>query len=122
MRRGLLILAGKVVFAERAAEAVEGFERLALGVQRFALAAPKASRSPDRLDAVDLVGFGDRRKAEDLPRLLCENVADEVVLVQPLHDDHDSAVALVVEAAVEGVVKPLVGRFPLRHGERLVRF
>src|SRR5262249_61973819 len=122
-RRGrLLILAGEVVFTERAADAVESFDRLALGVQRFALTPPEASRSPDRLDPMHLVGFRDRRKAQDLPRLLRENVADEVVLVQPLHDDDDRTLPLVIEAAVEGVVKPLVGRFPLRHGERLVRF
>ena len=72
-------MAGEVVFAERAADAVEGFERLTLGVQRFALTTPEAPGSPDRLDFVDLVGFSDRRKAQDLPRLLRENVADEVV-------------------------------------------
>ena len=30
-------------------------------------------------------------------------IANEIVLVQLLHDDHDGAVALVVEPAVEGV-------------------
>jgi hypothetical protein len=33
---------------------------------------------------VHLVGFGDRREAHDLPRLLRKNMADEIVLVQPL--------------------------------------
>src|SRR5438270_8517336 len=47
--------------------------------------------------------------------------ADEIVLVQPLHDDHDGAVPLVIEPAVEGVVVPLVGGLPLRLGERLLR-
>jgi hypothetical protein len=69
-----------------------------------------------------LVGFGDRRKAQDLPQLLREHVADEVVLVQPLHDDDDGAVALVIEPAVKGVVVPLVGGFALRVGERLLGF
>ena len=68
-----------------------------------------------------LVGFGDRRKAHDLPRLLREHVADEVVLVQPLHDDDDGAMPLVVEPAVEGVDEPLVGGLPPRLGERLLR-
>ena len=89
-------------------------------MQRLALTSPVASRSPDRLDFVHLVGFGDRRKAEDLPRFLRENVADEVVLVQSLHDDDDAAAALVVEPAVEGVVVPLIGGFALRLGERLL--
>ena len=34
-----------------------------------------------------LVLFGDCRKAQELPRLLREDVADEVVLEQLLHDD-----------------------------------
>src|ERR1700746_1046721 len=93
---------------------VEGFEWLALRVQRLALTAPEAARSPDRLDAVHLVGFGDRREAQNLPRLLREHVADEVVLVQPLHDQDDRAVALVVEPAVKGVDEPLVAGLPQR--------
>src|SRR5439155_24511512 len=40
---GLLILAGEIVFADRAADAVEGFERLAAGVQRFLLSPQEGS-------------------------------------------------------------------------------
>jgi len=65
------------------------------------------------------VGFGDRREAEHFPRLQAENVADEVVLVQPLHDDRDVVRALVVEPAVKGVDEPLVAALPLRLGLRL---
>jgi hypothetical protein len=39
-------------------------------------------RSPDRLDLVHFLSFGDGRKAHHLPRLLPEHVADEVVLMQ----------------------------------------
>jgi hypothetical protein len=52
-------------------------------VQGLALTAREASRFPDRLDVVLLVGFGDRRKAHDLPLLLPEDMADEIVFVQP---------------------------------------
>jgi hypothetical protein len=45
-----------------------------------------------------LVSLGDRRKAQDLPTFLRKDVTDEVVFVQPLHDDHDGAMALVDEA------------------------
>ena len=107
----MLILAGEIVFADRAADAVEDFERLAVGMQGLALTAREGLRSPDRLDLVHLVGFGDRREAHDLPGLLPEHVADEIVFVQPLHDDDDGAMPLVVEPAVEGVVEPLVGGF-----------
>ena len=44
----------------------------------------------------------------DLPRLLAEHVADQIVLVEPLHDDDDGATALVIEPAVEGMDEPLV--------------
>src|SRR6201997_1607423 len=48
--RGLLILAGEIVFADRLADAIEGFEWLAIGVQGFALMTAEALRSPDRFD------------------------------------------------------------------------
>jgi hypothetical protein len=49
---------------------------------------------------VHLVFFGDCRKAHNLPPLLREHLADEIVFVQPLHDQHDGPAALVVEPAV----------------------
>ena len=100
---------------------LEGGERLTRGVQRLALTPGEALRPPDRRDLVHLLGFGDRRKAHHLPRLLPEHVADEVVLVQPLHDDDDGPRALVVEPAVEGVGVPLVGGLPSCLGELLLR-
>ena len=82
----MLILSGEIVFAERLADMCEGLQLLTLGMQRFPLAAPEAARSPDRLDTMLLIGFGDRREAQDLPGLLCEDMADEIVLMQALHD------------------------------------
>jgi hypothetical protein len=64
--------------------------------------------------------LGDRRKAEDLPILLRQHVADQIVLVQPVHDQDDGARLLVVEARVEGMVEPLVGGPPLGLRERLL--
>ena len=119
--RRLLILTGEIVFADCAPDASEGFERLAVGVQRLALTAGEAPRSPDRLDLVRFVSFGDRRKAQNLPVLLRQDVTDEVIFVQPLHDDDDGAALFIVLPAVEGVVVPLVGHLPLRVGERLLR-
>jgi hypothetical protein len=60
-------------------------------------------------------------ESEDIPVLLTEHVADEVVLVQPLHDDDNGAATLVVEPAVKRVIVPLVGGSSLRVGERLLR-
>ena len=62
---------------------------------------------------MQLVVLGDRRKAHDLPRLLRQHMAGEIVLVQPVHDQHDRTRELVVESAVEGVVVPFVGRLAL---------
>jgi hypothetical protein len=71
------------------------------------------SRTGQGVDAVDLVFFGDRRKAHDLPILLRLHMTDQIVLVQPVHDHDDRPVMLVVEARVESVVEPLVRRPPL---------
>jgi hypothetical protein len=57
----LLVLAGKVVFADRPADAIELIPRLALGMQGLTLPAPEASRPQDRLDLVCFIFFGDRR-------------------------------------------------------------
>ena len=117
----MLILAGEIVFTDRPPDAVEHLERLAVGMQGLALTTCEAPRSQDRLDLVHLVHFGDRRKAQDFPLLLRENMADQVVLMQPLHDDDDGAVPLVVESAVESMDEPLVAGVPLCVRERLVR-
>src|SRR5262249_11919280 len=94
--RGLLALAGDIVFADRPPDAVEHLQRLAIRMQRLALPTTEATRSPDRLDPVLLVCLGDGREAQHFPRLQTEDVADEVVLVQPLHNQEDGARALVV--------------------------
>ena len=78
----MLILAGEVVFADRASNAVESFKRLAVGMQSLTVTAPEALLSPDGLDSMNLVGLGDRRKAQDLPTLLRKDVTDQVVFVQ----------------------------------------
>jgi hypothetical protein len=44
-------------------------------------------------------------------------MADEVVLVQALHDNDDRAAPLVVEPAVQRVKKPVVGGFALCVGK-----
>src|SRR2546423_4683866 len=46
-------------------------------------------------------------------------MADQIVLLQPLHGDDDGASLLVVLPAIEGVIVPFVGGSSLRFGERL---
>lgn len=55
-----------------------------------------------------------------VPALLSHDMADEIVLVQALHDDDDHALRLVVEARVQGAVKPLIGRLALNVGNGFV--
>ena len=93
---------------------------LALRVQRLAAAAREMLRPQHRVDEQRLVRLGDRREAHDLPRLLRQHMAGEVVLVQSVHDEDDRAGELVVEAAVEGVVEPVVRRLALGLRQRLL--
>jgi hypothetical protein len=53
----------------------------------------------DGLEFVRLFDFSDRWKTHNVPSFLAKNVPDQVVFVQPLHDDHDAAILLAVEAA-----------------------
>ena len=53
------------------------------------------------------------RKLEDLPATLLHKVADQVILMQALHDNNDAAGHLVIEAGVKGVLVPLVHRIAL---------
>ena len=69
----MLILGCEMIFPEGPAQMVEGFQRFAFGVQRLAPPAREAAWPPDRVDPVFLVGFGDRRKADNLAGLLREN-------------------------------------------------
>jgi hypothetical protein len=94
--------------------------RLALEMQGLALPPGEDPRAGQSVDLVPLVGLGDCREAHDLPILLPQHVADQIVLVQPVHDQNDRTLLLVVEPAVEGMVKPLVGRPPLDLREGLL--
>jgi hypothetical protein len=59
----------------------------------------------------------DRWQIEMLPTALTQNVAGEIVLVQPLHHRDDCAGALVVEARDERAAEPI--DHPLARGFRL---
>src|SRR5271163_401369 len=58
--RGLLVLAGEIVFADRAADLLEHLGWLALGMQCLAAPSGKIPRPPQRLDLPGLVFLGDR--------------------------------------------------------------
>jgi len=89
-------------------------------VQRLTRFAHKDLPPKHRLDPMQFVLFGNRRQAHDIPILLRHRVTGEIILVQPVHDQHDRPRELVVEPAVKRVVVPLVGRLALRLRQRLL--
>ena len=80
-----------------------------VGVQCLAGPPGKRVRPQLRIEGVGLVVLDDRRKAHDLPILLRQHVAREIVFVQPVHDQDDRSRPDVVQSTVEGVVEPVVG-------------
>ena len=56
--------------------------------------------------------LGDGRKVQVPPATLLEEMADEIVGMEALHDDDDRAVVLVIEARQQCVGIPLLQRFP----------
>jgi hypothetical protein len=56
--------------------AVEGLQWLGVGMQHFAVPTREATGAQDRVGLVDLIGFDDRREADDFLFLLREDVAD----------------------------------------------
>jgi len=109
----LLVLAGEIVFANRAADLVEARDRLPLRMQCLAALPGEGFRSQRGFEHPRLVVLGDRREAHDIPILLRHHMAREIVLVQPVHDQDDRPHPSVVQPAVKGVVEPVVGRLPL---------
>ena len=89
-------------------------------MQRLTRFAHKDLPPKHRLDPMQFVLFGNRRQAHDIPILLRHHVTGEIILVQPVHDQHDRPRELVVEPAVKRVVVPLVGRLALRLRQRLL--
>jgi hypothetical protein len=77
-------------------------------MQRAALRSPIHELTDEDLVRLCLVRYRDRWKIEHLPLAAqAGDVADEAILVQPLHDDHGAACGGIVAATQEGVlIKP----------------
>src|SRR5262249_8250430 len=101
-----------MVLPHALANVPKGCQGLPVRVQRFTGTAPEQAPAQGALDDKGLVLLGNRRERQDLPVTLLENMANQIVLVQPLHDDDDAALGLVVEAANQTVVVPLIGGIP----------
>jgi hypothetical protein len=89
---------------------LEDGTRLALRMQRLAAPAGEIRGSEGRVDQLPLVILGDCREAHDR-----QPMADEIVFVQPVHDEGDGARQLVVQPAV-----PLVSHLPRGLRQRLL--
>ena len=75
------------------------------GVAGAARKRPLAERCRDDIALVD---FRDRGQRDDFPAFLFEDMADQVVFMQPLHDDDDRSLVLFIEARVKRIVEPIV--------------
>jgi hypothetical protein len=82
------------------------------GFARLTDETPDSVRRPER-HAFRLLG--DCREGQHCPVVLRQYVADQVVLMQTLHDDDDAAGAFVVEAG-----EKRAGASPCRRRRRLV--
>src|SRR5579862_9523429 len=96
-------------------------QRLAGGMERFSNSALNRFDVEWTFDLVSFVPFRNGRQPEKSPFFLFKNMSDQVVFMQPLHNNDDAASALVIETAVQGVIKPLINRFALSLGKCLIR-
>jgi hypothetical protein len=92
-------------------------------VQRLSNSALKSPATERRLNGINLVLFGDGRKAQYFPLvILAQNVADQVVLMKSLHYEDDAAGLFVIESAIKCVVVPGVNCIALGLRERFIGF
>jgi len=106
--RALLILAGKVILSGVFANNVERKFRFPFRLEDLTGLALKCPLPPRTLDNMRFVFLRYRRKRQDVPISLLHYVADQVVLVQPLHDNNDYTGFFIVEATKKSVAVPVV--------------
>jgi hypothetical protein len=90
-------------------------------VEGLALRTPELGIAQNAVDDIVLVFLGDRREPDDLPVFLVQDVSDQIVLMQALHDHDDGARGLVVEAAQQRIVVPFVDRVAPGFRQGIVR-
>src|ERR1700724_294760 len=96
---------------------------LVLGVEELTILSGIGATAPE---VIGLRSLRDRWKIQDLETALLLQVADEIVLMHPLHDHDDTRRCLVIAARKQGGTVPFNDSRPhgLRHGiaklERIV--
>jgi hypothetical protein len=68
--------------------------KLTLRLQRFACFALPPAPAERAVDNINLILFGNGRKREDFPIVLCHYMSDQVVLMEQLHNNNDDDAAL----------------------------
>jgi hypothetical protein len=86
-RRLLSVLAGEVVFSDGAARMFEDRQGLALGVERFSNLPTNRACTERRLYQVNFIFLSDGRQPYMFAGLLLQDVSDQIVLVQALHNN-----------------------------------
>src|SRR6516164_2900376 len=109
--RLLLILRRKEQFGHLLFQALKVSQRFTSWIDHGAGFSPiNASRA----DRNTLVLLCNGRDLEVRPSALFEQAASQIVFMQPLHDDHDRAGGLRIEAREKGRIEPLAGTVAMR--------
>src|SRR5262249_13711107 len=109
--RLLLILRRKEQFGHLPFQALKVFQRFTSWIDHGAGFSPiNASRA----DRNRLVLLCNGRDLEVMPSALFEQAASQIVFMQALHDDHDRAVGLRIEAREKGGIEPLASAGAMR--------
>src|ERR1700674_5334124 len=81
----------------------------------------ESARTKQCIDPNLLVLLGNCREGHDVPALLLEYMAHEIILVKSLHNQNNDIALLVVEPTDQGVVVPLIREATLSLGQGLFR-
>src|ERR1700690_921683 len=71
---------------------------------------------------MNLLFLGNRWERDDIPLFLIHYMADQIVLVESLHNDDDDAVLFTIQSAHERVVIPFVNARSPSFGKSIIWF
>ena len=92
-----MILTGKVIGTHGRRDPIERGTIFAFWVQHVAFVPTISNlRSNGRLDSVNLIHVRNGWEAQHTPVSFLQQMADQIILVQALHNDDDSTVTLII--------------------------
>jgi hypothetical protein len=92
----LLVLSGEIVFAHYFSYTSESFERLSFRMEGFTWLANKFPASVGSIHNMTFGFLGDRRKFQELPTTMLQNVTDQIIFMEPLHNHNDATYLFVI--------------------------